>query len=54
MNLDAIVSPVRMALGVVAVGLAVLLVTKMTGLVVVKYGFMELGIAGILCALVSR
>ena len=54
MNIDSIVAPIRMALGVVAVGLAVLLVTQMTGLVAVRYGFMELGIAGILCALVSR
>jgi hypothetical protein len=53
-DINSIVAPVRMALGVVAVALAICAIAKMSGLVAVRFGFMELAVVGILCALVSR
>jgi hypothetical protein len=53
-DIGTIVAPIRTALGVVAVALAICAIAKMSGLVAVRFGFMELAVVGILCALVSR
>jgi hypothetical protein len=54
MNINQVLVPLRQICGAAAVILAALALVKMSGLVPIRFGVIDLAIVGILCALVSR
>ena len=53
-DINAIVGPVKAAMGFAALLIAVAAVAKLSGFVPIRFGLTELAATGILCALASR
>jgi hypothetical protein len=53
-DINAVIGPIKAAMGFAALALAVAAVAKLSGFVSIRYGITELAVVGILCALASR